>query len=636
MPVRFLLRSPAPAWIGILLAIAGAASLFGQDSSNGESQAEGIRWREERRAVEETFRAELTELANWCQTEGLAAEATSTLEWSRDRDVERQYLYLPGEAPWEPETGEGARGEWLDRLAQLRRQQAERIWELAERAVEAGAGGFAFQRIHEVLYYNPDHEQARRVLGHRRGEAGWQITLDRLRVRDATRPHPVMNWPAKTYRLVSSDNFEIASRASEEATVELAAALEKWHLAWRQVFFEFWNRPQTLQRWMEGRGQQRKTDRGFQIVFFADRDQYLSELGPRVPGIEVSTGYYNDGDQTSFFYASEDSAIRDTWRHEATHQWFAESIRTARRPFEDSHIWLSEGIAMYFESLVDLGDWVTLGGWESRRLQFARVRWLREDFRIPFDELTAMGRSQLQQREDIKKLYTQSAGMTHMLMNAEAGRFEQQLVQFLKLLYQGKLKPETFQKVMGTSPADLEKAYTAYLLPAPDQVARYLEQPESRTEIALLGVALETAGFTQIGRCRNLAWLDLSGSPLSDQPFAQFETLPQLRQLFLSRCTWSTSPFEGHGRTFPGLVELDLNGTSATDSDLDHLADWPALADLQLIQTQITDRGLEALARFPRLQQVDLRGTAVTADAIRKLLLQKPNLKIIYESNGED
>ena len=54
--------------------------------------------------------------------------------------------------------------------------QAERIFALAKRAAAAGAAGrAAFQLLNEVLYFNKDHAEVRKILGHRKTDDGWRV-----------------------------------------------------------------------------------------------------------------------------------------------------------------------------------------------------------------------------------------------------------------------------------------------------------------------------------------------------------------------------------------------------------------------------------------------------------------------------
>ena len=198
-------------------------------------------------------------------------------------------------------------------------------------------------------------------------------------------------------------------------------------------------------------------------------------------GVEVSTGYYDSKAEISFFYDG-DKTSEDTWRHELTHQLFRESGRaTNQKAFENQFIWLDEGIATYAESTTKnqhlFGEFYTLGGFDSRRMQYARFRRFLENYFIPSKELSDLGRVQLQQRNDLVKIYSESAGLAEFLMNSERGTLQPKLNQFLKIMYQGKVKPGRFQSEIGKTFLELDEQYVDFLKIQPSEITRFLIRP---------------------------------------------------------------------------------------------------------------------------------------------------------------
>jgi hypothetical protein len=591
-----------------------------------QSADASINWRVERQSIEPLLANDLQEIADWCRQNGLQQQADETLGWQLPEDLERKYIFLPTESSrTAPETP--LQKQWFDKLTVAIVSHGDRVFEMAKRSAAAGAGATAYQFLHETLHYNPDHEEARRILGFRKTETGWQAAAERIKSSPAKRPHPTMNWQPGTYLIVSTPHFDIASQADEVVTRQLADKLERWHDVWRQVFFEFWSRPTVVDRWLNGKGTSREPTKKFDVIFFANQEQYVSQLSSWVKGIEQSTGYYNDSAHASFFYASEDSTIHDAWRHELTHQLFQESVRSVKSPFNDEFVWLAEGIAMYFESLADFGPYVTLGGFESRRLQFSRIRKFREGYYVPLEELSAIGRTDFQQRPDMARLYSQSAGLTHMLMDGGNGASQSALTEFLKLLYQGKLKPGTFESVIGKSFADLDEQYNQFLAVKSDQVEKFLTQPDRRTELALAGAALTDRAFDAISRCHHLQWLDLTANQVSAAQIQKLADCDQLSQLFMTNCTIDAATLESL-RVLKSLAELDLSGSSVTDQSLSALDSGSGLKILRLTRTKITDAGLNHLARLQELESLELAESGVTASGIAWLQSQRPQLKI--------
>ena len=244
-----------------------------------------------------------------------------------------------------------------------------------------------------------------------------------------------------------------------------------------------------------------------------------------VPGAEKSSGYYDDGRELSFFPYGTDSVIRDTWRHELNHQLFRETIRCRPSPFRDSMLWLDEGVAMYFESLDDHDDYVTLGGFETRRLQYARIRRLRENFHVPMAQLSSLSLAQLQARTDIAKIYSQSAGMVHMLMDRDRGQGQQVVLEYMKAIHRRPTAPNVLEKMLGTTWAELDKDYESYLKIDSATVGGHLTLPLTRTELALPGADLSMDAFESIGQCTNLIWLDVSQSTITKNVIRELERL---------------------------------------------------------------------------------------------------------------
>ncbi len=598
-------------------------------SGQDDPQVAATNWRVERDALDREYADRLQEIAAWCRENDIEQQVAETFKLYVPRDLGRQYIFLPSELAM-PTPPEGILGQWITRISEVRVWQAERIFELAKKAAAAGAGTAAFQLINEVIFFDRDHAAVRDLLGHRKTEDGWRVASDRIQVRPSSKPNDLLKWPAKSYLLVLTPNFEIESNASEERTRYLAEQLERWHGVWRQVFFEYWSSSDALQRWIDGKSSYRHSRKRFRVIFFKDRSDYVSNLAQMIRGIEASTGYYSADERVSFFYDSQDPSVEETWRHELTHQLFRESIKTNKSPFDEQFIWLDEGISTYFESLTDFDNYVTLGGFEARRMQYARVRLLLEGFYIPLAELSQIGREQLQQRKDIARLYSQAAGLTDMLMNDQSGNLEPKLAEFLKLLYTGpsrRMKDDTFEQVIGYSYDELDARYKDYLTVNPNAVVKHLTLPLTRTEMSLSGTDLQEAGFDALGQCYNLGWVDLSGNAITADRLLRLVGCRRLSQLFLTECRLAPGCLKALTQ-FENLEELDLSGSTIVDQQLAELAGNETLKSLRLAATRITDKGLVSLERLPNLRSLDVSRSLVTEQGIARLQAKLPALEI--------
>lgn len=556
-------------------------------------------WRGERIALENEFLNDLKRISQWCDANGQPELAQTTLSLFTDRDPRRQYIFLPSKQSM-PILSTGGPPEWLDQINQASVDHGSRIFALAKIAGDQGAGSYAYQLLNEVLFYDRDHLVTRKILGHKRQKEGWNVAPDSLRAKPATRPHDFVQWPARSYVRVLTPHFEIESNAEEARIAYLAKELEQTYLIWRQVFYGYWGSSDAVKRWIDGRGTASRSRRRYRILFFKDRNSYLQQLSPLVPGVEVSTGYYDSKAEISFFYDG-DKTSEDTWRHELTHQLFRESGRaTNQKAFENQFIWLDEGIATYAESTTKnqhlFGEFYTLGGFDSRRMQYARFRRFLENYFIPSKELSDLGRVQLQQQNDLVKIYSESAGLAEFLMNSERGTLQPKLNQFLKIMYQGKVKPGRFQSEIGKTFLELDEQYVDFLKIQPSEITRFLIRPDLKTELSLPGVNLNLDDFEAIGKCTKLSWLDLSGSRLPDACFSKLKQCGQLNQLFLNGCQLEEGALTGIS-SLPNLSEVDLSGSSVSNRDLPDLTKARQLKSLNLTRTRITEDGIKLLKK---------------------------------------
>ena len=578
------------ALIAVMQSLTFCGSAIAQTSTN---------WRLERHSIERPFATDLQTLANDLRSSGDAKGSRNVVAQYSPRDLQREYIYLPG-----TEFAASDSVGWQARLQELKKTHAQRVFELAQQAADNGGGAAGFQFLNEVLVLDPDHEQARKALGHRRTEKGWRIASELVKNRKSTKREPTMGWEAGSFLRVSTPHFEIHSIADETTTLELAEKLERWHDVWRQVFFEFWSSEKSLQRWLDGTSQLRPSKKKYQVIFFDGKESYAEQLEPKIKGIGASTGYYSDQLRASFFYASEDEAIQETWRHELTHQLFQQSIRTKTGPFRENYVWLGEGIATYFESMLDFGDHVTLGGFDSRRLQYARIRWNREGFRLQLSEISKISLEEFQRSKSIRRLYSQSSGMSHMLMNSENGKYQQRLIEFLKLMYTGKLRDGTFTKLTGLDDANFESEYSAYLRTKNPAVEQFLTRPLTRTELAMGNPQLSQRAFAEIGKCTNLDWLDLSDNRIDSARLACLKGCDVLQEIYFSNC-------------------------QIEDGAMEELAELRQLTQVDLTASSCTDSQFLELAKCNGLESVTITATGISDDAILQFQEDSPNTKVL-------
>lgn len=518
---------------------------------------------------------------------------------------DRQTIYLPP-ARSEKLSADSADAEAVKLEDQLRvagNEYANRLLELAREASSGTSGAAAYQLLHEALVADPDHEAIRKMLGYSLdGEHGWiQSPLAvKLRAVPARKRQEIAGWNKDSYQVIESMHFSISS-ADPEAGVDAARYLERTYDVWRQVWFDYWSSVSELRKWMDGEGSANASRRNHDVILFRDHEHYQSGLAD-VPGIAISTGYYVEDRRASFFYGGSPPPL-DTWKHEIVHQLLQECGGSKRTIASYGHAALVEGLAMYFESLRDYGHYATLGGFDSLRLQYARLRLDRSGFYMPLEQLDAMDRDELLglPEDEIRAVYSQSAGLTQFLFNGQEGKYRDGLIRFAKQLYQGRAKDDGL--AAATAPFfQIDREYKEYLQVQvrPLGVLEAQFPPES---LSLGRSGLRSADLEPLAALKQLDWLQLSQNPIDDDGMK-------------------------HVAAIGAITTLMLDGTQITDRGLETICRIGTLMDLDLAGTKVTDAGLAHLRELKQLVHVDLRDTQVTGTGIDELKKSLPNLEI--------
>ena len=365
-------------------------------------------------------------------------------------------------------------------------------------ALEAGDVSRTLQLAADTLRTDPDHPEARRLLGYQRIGDTWGGGYAVRMVEGGRVWHPKYGWirpknldhwnagerplgrrwvsaeedarqhaTLKDGWQVRTDHFQIITNSSREAAVELAVRLETLYQVWQQLFGEFFLTQKELVDRLDGRQPAGYRRKPFQVRYHRSRDQYNASLKRHQPRIDITLGIYFDHMRESHFFAGPDQDA-GTLQHEAVHQLFQESVRSTRDVGELGNVWAVEGVACYFESLVPLGSTdggklFAIGLPNGGRLPAAHHRRLVDDVYIPLREFSAIRASELRQREDIARLYTQSAGLATFLMHDQQGRYRRPLAAYLQAIYAGRDQPNSLPKLTGQGFEQLDEEYREFL-----------------------------------------------------------------------------------------------------------------------------------------------------------------------------
>lgn len=561
-----------------------------------------------RAEIDRQFINELAEVAERCEQLDLLDEAEQTRSWWIPRYPGREYVFLPPSendltAPAAPQS---PRDYWRKRFLEVRRRHAQRLFEVAREHAKSEPA-CAYSLLYEVLREDPDHEEARRILGYRRVDNAWRRPGDQVQSSVGRADMPEYGFAARQYHQITTAHFRLVTDADAPAAQEIARRLEDLHAVWRQVFFTYWSDGATLaRRFASGASDYRPRGEKHRVVWFRDREHYLAALRPREPLIEKTLGIYLDKQRTTFVYGDPEQ-MRATWVHEVTHQLFAESLRTALQVAERQNLWIVEGVALFMESLRWQDGYCLLGGYDADRLQYARYRALNDKFYVPLVQFTSLGRAVVQRDPNIGALYSQAAGVTHFLMSDPELR--PVVVRLLTAVYQGRDYPAMLAELSDRSFEQLDKQYADFLVlddddlvPGPPVANLYLGHTRI-TDAGIARVALD-----------ELEWLDVGYTRIGEQGLSHIARAPRLRRLTLEHTAVPPQAL-GALANLRQLEYLDLSGLPVTDEQLEFVQRLEQLESLWLTETLVTDAGRRELEKLPNLKTIDVSRTDASSDS---------------------
>ncbi|QDT09046.1 DUF1570 domain-containing protein [Planctomycetes bacterium K23_9] len=502
----------------------------------------------------------------------------------------------------------------------------------ADQAFGDGAsdGWKAYLRLWRAHHDDPSSEPIRQFLG-----LPVTGTTEAKIARGRSAPR-WLQWSAGSYQQVTTPHFTVYSRAEDDFSREMANDLEVCYWIWTQMFFPMWEARAQVATNLAGLNQQDVSAylksqpgritirRKMRVVLFRDSAEYQQTLGGEIPGIEQSTGFYNDDKQTIFLYASNDDDVA-TRRHELVHQLFREATRSKlgrAKPGDDNGFWIVEGIAGYFESLRIGTSIATVGGWDAPRLQFARYRMLVHNDLMPIGELRADGRLAAQGRADIARWYAHAIAQTHHLLDSGDTKQRVAIYQLLNQRY------ATGAKIAGGAIDRGVEQRLRRFLSIDDKVieANPISHPLSQLCLAGCEVTDETLG--QIPPSPRLRWLDLSRQPISNDAIRRLAPSPESVEQLTLELTKVDPDLQNWLGQATSLRELDLSHTPMDDGVMQAISSAKFLEVLWMTGTKLTDQSIDTIAGLPKLQMVNLQQSAVTQTGLRSLKTHKPNLKV--------
>lgn len=408
---------------------------------------------------------------------------------------------------------EAARGR--EDASAIRRTSVTALFDLAKRAGTSEPTkhyALADSCLRAVLERDPDHADARRLLGYVPYEGGWATPYAVRQLREGKVKHPVYGWVKKTWvphleqgelpapgttreawlpaeeadRLrrswnhrwrIFTEHFRIETNVPLSEAIVFGQHLESFNDLFQALMADVLGEKLPLaQRFKAGKA---ADDSGLEphvVYYFAERDEFVSYLRPRI-GEDASQilGIYLPPERRqrrvpafSFRDRGGELDVLSTLYHEVSHQLLFESGTAGMFDYKKTvgNFWVFEGLGTYFETLVTRRDGsLEIGGLVGNRIEAARESLVEQRRMVPLAQYVGFDEERLRSGEDRYVNYQQAAAFATFLMQAGGGRYREAFLEYVKDAYHGRLghgRPALDAR-LDRSYRDLEAEFLTYL-----------------------------------------------------------------------------------------------------------------------------------------------------------------------------
>jgi hypothetical protein len=393
---------------------------------------------------------------------------------------------------------------WRVQLLKAQQDYANQLYILSRRALRDGLVSYSYQLVRESARHYPDHSAARRLLGYVRNGSEWVTPFEKYKIDKREVWHDKFGWlpkahvekynqglryyqPIRTRRgqwitadraktnhsdfrnpwIIRTEHYLIKTNHSLERGVEIAKKMEEYYQYFFQTFAGFFTSREQMQKLFSGSSRKSwRETRPYTVHYYKNKAEYVRALIATIPQIEITNGLYLTVPRTAYFFHNPNVTTDHTLYHEATHQIFYESLKSDRLIAHQAHFWIIEGIACYMESFQRKGASISLGDPTYARFVAAKYRYVTSRYYVPLQQFAALGMRNFQNDPNIKKNYSQAAGLSKFFMDYDDGRYRDALIEHLSQLYRAKSRRSRVQSLSalaGVSNKELDKQYGEYI-----------------------------------------------------------------------------------------------------------------------------------------------------------------------------
>jgi hypothetical protein len=511
---------------------------------------------------EDTELSHLAEELQRCNDSAAARQVQERLGRRRAPDGPSRFVPLPevvpapgatpANAPSPAQAKDGTTGSrtspepWRAKVTEIRSQAARELIQLAQRAARAEPPRFALASfcLRAVLEREPDHPEARRLLGYVPFQGGWARPFAIRQLRDRYVSHPIFGWvpsewvphldagelpapqtrgqkkprwlpAAEADRLragwnppwrIATEHFEIQTDVTLAEAISFGRRLEAFHELFMTLLADILGENLPLvRRFRDPKLAGEGPYKPHVVFYFGSKDEYIEYFRNKPEGESLvdSLGYYSPPKTAgrrapAYFFRDPNGQLPVTANlyHEVSHQLLFETAGTNAYTRNAGNYWVFEGLGTYFETVSPQPDGsIEVGGLVGPRIEAALTALVDQGRTIPLAAFVTLGKDDFERDGRRKYLYYQQAmALTVFLMQWHSGAHRDAFLDYAHDAYRGRIKARTgrsLQDRLGEPYATLEEQLLAFLKGGRSRARNEIPAPPVKPSTAIRTVPSE-------------------------------------------------------------------------------------------------------------------------------------------------
>ncbi|MGO9466170.1 MAG: hypothetical protein ACLQVF_18670 [Isosphaeraceae bacterium] len=419
---------------------------------------------------------------------------------------------------------------WQAKVDTIRSQAASKLCEVAQRGAKSDPPRYSLASVclRSVLERQPDHPEARRLLGYVRHGDGWARPFAVRQLKDGKVNHPTFGWvpsdwlphlergelPAPRRRgqredrwlsaadadrlradwdqrwQIATEHFTLLTNVPLAEAIHFGRRLEAFHDLFTTLLADILGDKLPLVRRFRDPAMTGEPEyRPHVVYYFASKAEYVDYFRNRAGAAARELGYYDPpkserGRVPAYFFRDPEGElpVEANLYHEVSHQLLFETAPSNAYTKNVGNYWVFEGLGTYFETVSPQDDGsLEVGGMVGRRIEAALSSLVDQKRKFPLAEFIALGEPAFKRDSPRIVLYYQQAMvLTVFLMQWRAGTYRDAFLDYVHDAYRGRIKRTTgrsLQDRLGQPYETLDRQFLTFLESARARAARGESSP---------------------------------------------------------------------------------------------------------------------------------------------------------------